>query len=118
MNGNRLYFSWSYPEEKFALARDSLTASFAPNWQRMENALFHIWHMMPAHFPDRDLYDRTKRLLDDATKFGPLVIGDQVHYGAFEHTLRRRKRVTFERFAHEVIDIHNEILHRRGEYTE
>ena len=115
---NRTYFSWSYPDEKFSVAVDSLAASFAPNWERMTNALLHITHLLPAHFPDQDLYVRTKKLLAFATERGPMMLGEKIYLGSIEHTLRHRKRTSFEKMARELLDIYEQIQMRRGEYRE
>ena len=115
---NHDYFAWSYPDEKLTVAIDALTTSFAPNWQRMAYALDPLTRLMPAHFPDQDLYERVEKLLRHATAYGPLMIGDRIYYGSIENTLRKRKRVTFERMADEIVAIANEISQRRGEYQE
>ena len=84
----------------------------------MDYALEPLTRLMPAHFPDQDLFKRVEKLLSHATAYGPLMIGERIHYGSIENTLRRRKRVTFERMADEIVAIANEIKQRRGEYRE
>ena len=114
---NETYFRWSYPDEKFSGAIDALVSSFGPNWERMANALLQITHLLPAHFPDQDLYLRTRKLLDFATERGPLMMGDRVYQGSIEHTLRRRKPSSFEKMAREISDIYEQIELRRGDYV-
>ena len=116
MGKNDQYFAWGYPAEKFGQAVSVLAHSFAPGWQRMEWALLPIFGMLPDHFPERDLYDRLEKLCREATKFGPLEINGRVWRGSLENTLRRRKRITLERYAREIIAIQEEIERRRGDY--
>lgn len=121
MSDNKLYFAWSYPHQKFSQAVDSLATSFAPSWQRMYFAIEQLLWLLPDHFPDQDLYIRTKSLTDQATKSGPLIMHEgttleRIYFGSLENTLRKRKRVTFERYAHEIVDILDEIERRRGDY--
>ncbi|MBA2770447.1 MAG: hypothetical protein H0U34_00295, partial [Sphingomonas sp.] len=116
MADNSTYFSWSYPAQKFAEAADTLARSFAPGWQRMLWALDPIAYVKPEHFPEQDLYVRLERMLDSAREFGPQYIGGRMYQGSFEHTLKRRKRVTLERYANEIMNIYEEIESRRGDY--
>ena len=118
MDKNRLYFSWSYPDQKYSEALDTLATSFAPNWQRMTYALMSISNLLEAHFPDKDLYERTRAVMDRSTKFGPLMLNGKVYQGSIEHTMRRSRRLTFEKLATEIFAIYSEIQNRRGPYVE
>lgn len=89
----------------------------------MEYALFSLLGLIPQHFPDQDLFLRVENLLAEATKRGPLILNEStdvelMHYGGLENTLRKCRKVTFERFADEIVSIHDEIKRRQGEYQE
>jgi hypothetical protein len=105
-------------DEKFEGAVDTLTTSFAPNWVRMSYALNNLIVLLPNHFPDRDLFERYERLWKQMTDAGPLMIGDRIYSGSIENTLRKRRRITFERYAKELVEISIEIKSRRGQYTD
>ena len=115
---NEKYWAWSYVAGKYDMAVEVLCTSFAPNWERMKDAIFAFYGLRPEHFPDDDLYVRHLNICDRATKFGPLVIGERQFRGAIEHTLRRSKRSTFEKLANEISALSEEIIQRRGHYTE
>ena len=115
---NKNYWAWSYVDGKFDGALDTLCTSFAPNWQRMHDALMHLVALLPSHFPDKDIYDRWNKLYHHATAYGPLMIGERIHRGSIENTMRRRKRSTFEKYAIELQLIHAEIRKRRGPYID
>lgn len=116
MGKNDTYFAWSYPAQKFDEAAGVLARSFAPGWQRMEWALLPLLSMLPAHFPDQGIYQHLEKLLEHATNYGPLELNGRIWRGSLEHTLRRRKRVTLERYAREIMNLLEEVERRRGEY--
>ncbi len=118
MDNNRNYFAWSYPAQKYDAAIDTLVTHFGPSWERMTFSLMNLTHLKPDHFPDRDLFERTAAVISRATKFGPLEMNGQLDRGSLENTLRRSKRSTFEKLAHQILDIHGEINRRRGSYEE
>jgi hypothetical protein len=108
-------YRWNYAAEKFGSARHILTRSFANNSQRMLFAMMPILRLHERDFPDLDIWERTKKLKYEATKYGPVMVGDTVVVGSLENSLRRRRRSTFERMADEIVAIDNEIRHRRQE---
>ena len=116
MPKNDRYFAWSYPHQKFSQAVDTLARSFADSWQRMLWAFDSLTGLQANHFPEQDLFERLQTVIDQATEFGPQYIGERMYKGSFEHTLRRRKRVTLERYAQEIVNILEEIESRRGDY--
>ena len=81
------------------------------------NAMMSLTILLPTHFPDQDIYERVEKLRKTATAFGPQMLGDEIWAGALENTLRKRKRVTFERMAEEIVAIDDEIRRRRGSYN-
>jgi hypothetical protein len=117
MTKNDLYFRWSYADQKFSEAEDSLLLSFGPNWERLTHALMPLVLLQPRNFPDEDLYIRTRDLMKRATKRGPLKFNCLASWGSIEHTMRRSKRSTFEKLAREIRDIHEEIERHRGNYV-
>lgn len=109
------YFSWSYADQKFSESVDILARSFCANWQRMASAVTPLLILQEKDFPDRKLYVRTRAVVRAATKRGPLDLNGRQYQGSLEHTLRRSKRVTFERLAREILLIHEQINLLRGD---
>jgi hypothetical protein len=113
MSGSE-YFDWSYAAEKFAQSADTLGRSFGPNWQRMAMAIEPLERLREQDFPDHELYVRTRKVVEAASKRGPYLINGKPYWGSREHTLRRSRRRTLERLAHEILSINEQIKLRRG----
>ena len=108
------YGAWSYVDQQFSDAVETLATSFDSNLNRMCSALSQLIILSEEQFPDQDIYMRYNSLKIRATEHGPYYSGATMIYGALQNTLKRRRRSTFERYAEEIFSIAALVTERRG----
>jgi len=101
--------NYFYAYEKFMDALNNLATGPYDVRQRLRSAYLHFHPVTKKHLPE-ELQDDYKWILNQLTKFGPVVGKDgEVLRGAVEETLNRIRNATGSKIADRIIHIYHQL---------